>query len=1184
MGRRHVVTVSVLLLAVGFVPETAQAAQSWWRLWLRPGQTAAAGRDARLEQDSIFVRERKGAAEVVLPFTSDAPVSLPLSWQVTLSDLNGKKLASSRGEDDLATGSSEIPVGLLGYRLPSEAGDEMGLVVSWRVQVGDELFRGRRSLYHIHPKAAVTLAVPDRFLAGIPLQVPAYLTDALTGKPLAQTELELVIESAAGKSKVTARSDLLGAALLKLPPQVEGKVKLLATARIAAGSSKLSAESEVVEESRVFLSTDKPLYQPGQSIHIRALVMDRGTRRPAEDESALVEVLDAKGNKVFKQVGQTNRYGVVSARFDLATQVNLGKYTVAMTAGDTRVEKAVTVDRYVLPKFKLDLQLDREFYLPSQVVEGTIDAHYFFGKPVAQGQVRAVFHDYQGEWVPDAVIEGHTDDGGIFHFKHTLPSQLVGQPVAGGNALVLLEVEVTDGADQKQKSVRQLVVAASPVQFRLIPESGSVVPGVENRFFAVLADPAGSPLDGTVDTTAYFSDGSNRQVAVPVDRSGLGILRLNVPSAVYSLSVQWTASGGGGSASGQENFAVNQAEANVLLRTGKAVYSAGETLEVEVLAAGAVSDAFLDVTRDNQTVALASVALKGGRGGFSLPLDSSLAGTLAVSAWVLSERGEYTRDSRAVFVHQASDLQVKVAADRSRYKPGETARIDFQVTDPQQKGVQSALGVHVVDEAVFALSEARPGLLKLFFALEEELLKPSWQIGPGIGLTLGQLILGSEQPEGDDGDRPQGTRDGRDAGAASTAEAAIAAQGDVQVKRQAVSSSAGQKERARQKLDEYAVSLNQKVKKAIVGKAVCSEEGWSQFPSGWKKGVASFKTDPWGHSWRKEMDETSFRLDSAGPDGTFGNWDDVAVQVGPWDVCPESVRFQQMRWAERPMAGAGGWVEEGAIPVAMPAGAPADMDMVKTETGAPRKEQTEKKGGAGAGKGEGGEVRVRQWFPETLFVENFLVTDEQGKASLDIPLADSITTWRLSAIASDRNGNIGGKDAPITVFQDFFVDVDFPVFLTRNDTVEFPVAVYNYLERDQEIEVKVDPADWFQLLGKDSARVKLAAGQVSSVRFPVKVTRVGHHALTVYGSTVGSQNADAVRRVVQVRPDGREAVATKSGRFRTKEDQGVEPVTFDLAIPPDAIEGSAGIVVQVLPGLTSHVVQGMDSMLRLPGG
>jgi hypothetical protein len=41
---------------------------------------------------------------------------------------------------------------------------------------------------------------------------------------------------------------------------------------------------------------------------------------------------------------------------------------------------------------------------------------------------------------------------------------------------------------------------------------------------------------------------------------------------------------------------------------------------------------------------------------------------------------------------------------------------------------------------------------------------------------------------------------------------------------------------------------------------------------------------------------------------------------------------------------------------------------------------------------------------------------------------------------------------------------------------------------------------------------------------------------------------------------------------------------LDLEFPREAIAGSPQVIAQVLPGLTSHVVQGMDSMLRLPGG
>src|SRR4029079_10720393 len=44
-----------------------------------------------------------------------------------------------------------------------------------------------------------------------------------------------------------------------------------------------------------------------------------------------------------------------------------------------------------------------------------------------------------------------------------------------------------------------------------------------------------------------------------------------------------------------------------------------------------------------------------------------------------------------------------------------------------KKPTQSALGVLIVDEAVYALQEMQPGLEKVYFTLQEELLKPQAQ-------------------------------------------------------------------------------------------------------------------------------------------------------------------------------------------------------------------------------------------------------------------------------------------------------------------------------------------------------------------------------------------------------------------------------------------------------------------------
>jgi hypothetical protein len=91
--------------------------------------------------------------------------------------------------------------------------------------------------------------------------------------------------------------------------------------------------------------------------------------------------------------------------------------------------------------------------------------------------------------------------------------------------------------------------------------------------------------------------------------------------------------------------------------------------------------------------------------------------------------------------------------------------------------------------------------------------------------------------------------------------------------------------------------------------------------------------------------------------------------------------------------------------------------------------------------------RIREWFPETLLWRPELITNEKGEAKLPLDLADSITTWRLSASAVTAQGRLGASTEKIKVFQPFFVEVQLPVALTRGDEVAVPVVVYNYLDK-----------------------------------------------------------------------------------------------------------------------------------------
>ncbi len=51
--------------------------------------------------------------------------------------------------------------------------------------------------------------------------------------------------------------------------------------------------------------------------------------------------------------------------------------------------------------------------------------------------------------------------------------------------------------------------------------------------------------------------------------------------------------------------------------------------------------------------------------------------------------------------------------------------------------------------------------------------------------------------------------------------------------------------------------------------------------------------------------------------------------------------------------------------------------------------------------------RVRRFFPETLLWQPQVITDEMGRAGMEVPLADSITAWKMNIDAVSAGGRLG---------------------------------------------------------------------------------------------------------------------------------------------------------------------------------
>jgi hypothetical protein len=222
-------------------------------------------------------------------------------------------------------------------------------------------------------------------------------------------------------------------------------------------------------------------------------------------------------------------------------------------------------------------------------------------------------------------------------------------------------------------------------------------------------------------------------------------------------------------------------------------------------------------------------------------------------------------------------------------------------------------------------------------------------------------------------------------------------------------------------------------------------------------------------------------------------------------------------------------------------------------------------------------ARTREYFPETLLWKPEVITDENGNASLDIELADSITTWRLSASAVAADGRLGAASEAIRVFQPFFVDVNLPVTLTRGDEITVPVVVSSYLNAEQTVTVELKAADWFELMDGERAvrTLELKPEEKRAVRFPIKVRKVGMQPLTVEAR--GAKMSDAVKRIVEVVPDGQKIERVVNGTLLT-------PADLTFTLPANAIDGSGKLLVKCYPSDFSQLVEGLENIFRMPSG
>lgn len=844
------------------------------------------------------------------------------------------------------------------------------------------------------------------------------------------------------------------------------------------GPIQQQAEVYVGRAYNVLITTDKPVYQPGQIIHLRGLALDTTALKAAQGQPLVLTVEDPSGNKLMRKELATSQYGIASADFALDSQAASGDYIITAEMGPTSSTRSVEVKPYTLPRFKVTFQGDKAFYLPGELATGTVDAQYFFGKPVVGGAVTIKGFATDVDRFQVFELSGVTDENGFYNYEFQVPDYFVGQ-LENNTANIDLEISVVDTANHVENIDESVTIAEKLILIEAVPESGFLRPGIENIIYLQTSYPDGRAAATTITATTDLST----TVVVQTDEFGLATMTLT-PENNHDFLLALAAQDSAGQAAEQRLILGSSGDANaVLLRPDKAQYQIGETLNIDLYVAGNASTVYLDVIKGRQTFGLVALPVKDGVAQAAIDIDGSLLGTLELNAYVITNPGEIVRDRRLVLVNPAP-AQIDLQTDAEVYRPGATATLDIAVSRDGTP-MAGALGISIVDESVFSVGTQDPGFARTYFLLERELLEPRYEIHDFVDLA--------DDDHSPYDDNPDSVRIGQ-SGARNVALFGFFGEELAAIEQQtvAVTPTSAPQPVAMDWTPRLALAL------PLVGFA---------FYDGTRK------------RRRALIALVLFSL------GAF-----------VWSACASA-----------------------------PSAAPA-MDMAASEAMAETTTATQ---------GTGQPPRLRQYFPETLYWMPEVETDADGHVQIDVPIADSITTWRISVLASDQDGNLGSAETGLRVFQDFFVEPDLPRFLTVGDELAVPVSIFNYLDEAQEISLEVAPADWFEFVEEADLTFTIGPNEVAAAYIPIRITNFGLNDFQI--TATGSQMSDAVLRQVEVLPDGMPAATLTSGKLEASQ-------AITMAAPANAIPGTAQVTVKIYPGIVSQMIEGLEGMLQQPYG
>jgi hypothetical protein len=233
--------------------------------------------------------------------------------------------------------------------------------------------------------------------------------------------------------------------------------------------------------------------------------------------------------------------------------------------------------------------------------------------------------------------------------------------------------------------------------------------------------------------------------------------------------------------------------------------------------------------------------------------------------------------------------------------------------------------------------------------------------------------------------------------------------------------------------------------------------------------------------------------------------------------------------------------------------------------------------GATDGGGGGSEGTVRRDFRPLAFWLGSVETDANGEAVREVTLPESLTTYRIMAVAGDAVSRFGFDDAEIRVTKPLTLLAALPRFLALGDRASLGALVTNTQRQGGDAVVTIESLDptVLSIAGDGRTTVALGAGATQAVRVGAVARATG--AARVRVSVALGSETDAFETTVPVvapaRPEVQAAFGDTDGR-RTER----------LRVPAGILPAAGGLDVSLASTALVGLGEGVRYLVDYPYG